>query len=64
MLTYQEAADVMGVKIQTLYTLVRRKQVPHVRLGRRLVRFPRRELEEWIRSRHVRPARLGVRGGA
>lgn len=39
----------------TVDTLVFRRQIPHVRLGKRLVRFPVADLEEWIRQRMVSP---------
>jgi excisionase family DNA binding protein len=56
MLTYIEAAEFTGIAVTTLYTMVCRKQIPHVRLGKRLVRFPRAELDAWMRERFVPPA--------
>ena len=51
--TYEEASAITGLPVGTLYALVSRLQIPHYRLGPRLVRFDRRELEQWLRARHV-----------
>ncbi len=55
LLTYAEAADMLGLELSTLYTLVSRRTVPHIRFGRRLVRFRRRELRAWVDERAVPP---------
>ena len=54
-LNYEEAAKVLGMKRGTLYALVSRRQIPHVRLSRRMVRFPESELRQWLRERLVQP---------
>jgi excisionase family DNA binding protein len=48
MMDYVTAAAFLGVKVATLYSMVSRGQVPHTRIGRRLVRFPRTALAKWI----------------
>jgi excisionase family DNA binding protein len=53
LLTYTQAANLLGLKLSTLYAMVSRRQVPHVRLGGRLVRFDRAELETWLGERRV-----------
>ncbi len=53
LLTYAEAGELLGLKLSTLYAMVSRRQLPHVRLGGRLVRFDRAELESWIAARRV-----------
>lgn len=53
LLTYAEAAALLKLKPGTLYSLVHHKQVPHVRLGRRIVRFQRAALLDWLESRVV-----------
>lgn len=55
MLDYTSAAEFLGVKVGTLYSMVSRGQVPHTRIGRRLVRFPRPALEAWL-GEHFVPA--------
>jgi excisionase family DNA binding protein len=53
MLGYHDAAAMLGVPVGTVYAWVARRRIPHVRLGPRLVRFRRAELERWIEARHV-----------
>ena len=55
MLTYSQAAVLMGVRIGTVYALVSQKRIPHVRFGRRFVRFSASELRAWVRSQTVPP---------
>ena len=52
-LNYWQAAELLNIKIGTLYALVSRKRIPHVRLGGRLVRFSRDDLEAWVREHSV-----------
>lgn len=52
-LSYAEAADLTGLPLGTLYALVAQKRIPHVRLGPRLVRFPRAKLDAWLRQHFV-----------
>lgn len=54
-LTYEEAAKFLGIKKTTLYSLVCQKRIPHVRLSSRMVRFPKKMLEDWLESRIVQP---------
>lgn len=62
LLTYDQAAELLGVKRGTLYSWVHLKRVPHIRLSKRCVRFDRRELEAWIAKKKVAPAKRS--GGA
>ena len=50
---YRGAARLTGLPVGTLYSLVSRLQIPHVRLGPRSVRFLRADLRRWIESRRV-----------
>lgn len=56
LLTYQEASHVLSIKVNTLYALVSRRELPFIRLSGRMVRFDRDELERWIEERKVEPA--------
>ena len=53
LLTYQELAKLLGIKVNTLYTLVSQRRIPHVRIGSRLVRFDRRQIERWLTAKRV-----------
>ena len=50
---YAEASGLTGLKIATLQSMVCRKQIPHFRLGKRLVIFSRRDLLAWLETRRV-----------
>jgi excisionase family DNA binding protein len=56
LLTYAQAAKLLNMKLGTLYALVGQSRIPHVRLGRRLVRFSAAELQGWLRRHAVLPA--------
>ena len=55
LITYGQAASYLGLKKGTLYAMVSRRQIPHVRLGPRLVRFDAEELRGWVEARRVSP---------
>ena len=50
---YAGAEAITGLKISTLQSKVCRKEIPHYRLGRRLVVFSKRELLEWMNQHKV-----------
>ena len=51
LLTPEQVARALSVSGRTLSRLTARGEIPHVRLGRRLVRYPKRALDDWIASR-------------
>ncbi|MCP4604391.1 MAG: helix-turn-helix domain-containing protein [Proteobacteria bacterium] len=57
-LTYEQVSIRLGIKRNTLYSLVHKHRIPHVRLGKRLVRFPEHQLEQWIADSLVLPTGL------
>jgi excisionase family DNA binding protein len=61
--TYREAAKLLGVAVGTIYSMVHRRQIPFLRLGRRLVRFSERRLNEWLRERSIEPGASTERHG-
>ena len=54
-LTYADASQVLNVKVNTLYAWVSRRVIPFVRLGPRVVRFRRQDIDEWVNERSVQP---------
>ena len=48
-ITVTEAADLLGISKTLAYALIRRREIPCIRLGRRVV-VPRRALEEMVGS--------------
>ena len=49
LLTIEEAAKLLSIKISRLRTAVFRKEIPFIKIGR-LVRFKESHLSEWISS--------------
>jgi len=49
-LTVKEAASYLGVSIQTVYLWVERKQIPHLRVRGRNIRFLKSDLETFRAS--------------
>lgn len=53
LLTYDEAAEFLGVRRGTLYAWVSLRHIPHSRLSARCVRFDKQELRTWVEARRV-----------
>lgn len=49
LLNVQQAADLMGVAVQTVYGYVTRREIPHIKRKKRLL-FERDVLLEWMRE--------------
>jgi len=47
--TVKQAADYLGVHQDTIYTMVRQKEIPHFRLRRRIM-FSKQAINDWIRQ--------------
>ncbi len=50
LLTPQQAADYLGIKLSTIYSLCMRKTIPFVKIGK-LNRFRMQDLNRWIESK-------------
>ena len=50
-INYKAAAVYLGIKVSTLYGLVHRRLVPHLRLSTRLVVFDTADLDRWLDER-------------
>lgn len=48
-LTTEEVADYIGVHKDTIYTMVRQKQIPHIRVRRRIF-FSKETIDSWMRD--------------
>jgi excisionase family DNA binding protein len=59
-LTYKQVSEFYGIPLGTLYLLVFQKRIPHIRLGKRFVRFSTLELDAWMKNCSVE-AREGAR---
>lgn len=52
---YKQLAEMLGVKVATIYSWVSRRVVPYVRVGPRVVRFRRADIDKWLEERSVSP---------
>ncbi|MBN8609631.1 MAG: helix-turn-helix domain-containing protein [Deltaproteobacteria bacterium] len=48
-------AEMIGVPLGTIHQLVHKRRIPHIRLGRRFVRFSRADVRAWLEARRVAP---------
>jgi len=54
LLSISEAADFLGVKVNTLYSWVHTRKIPYVKVGR-LVRFDLAEIKSWLQDFVIKP---------
>jgi excisionase family DNA binding protein len=47
--TAKEIADYIGVHLDTIYTMVRQKEIPHFRVRRRIL-FSLETIDAWMRE--------------
>ena len=52
---YKGAQEILGMPLGTLYGMVSRSEIPHIRLGRRHVLFDVEELMAWLKAHRVSP---------
>lgn len=52
LLNVKQAAESLGLTAKHLYTLVERRELSHVRVGR-LIRFSQEDLDEFVKNRRV-----------
>lgn len=55
LLSYEQVSRMYAIKTGTLQSMVCRKQIPHVRIGPRTVRFRASDLKAWLAERNVAP---------
>ncbi|MBS4172082.1 helix-turn-helix domain-containing protein [Bacillus sp. FJAT-49736] len=51
-MTVREVADYLGVHSDTVYTMVRLKQIPHFRVRRRIL-FSLESINAWIKNQET-----------
>jgi excisionase family DNA binding protein len=52
MLTPEQVTELLQVSKSTLCRLTKRGEIPHKRIGERIVRYNRSEIEAWMRARN------------
>ena len=58
LLTTVEVAHLLNVKIDTIYILIRTKQLPAVKVGGQW-RFQAHEIQDWINELHIVAQQVG-----
>ena len=56
LLDVKQCADVLRLKVSTIYALVHEQRIPHIKLGRAL-RFDPDRIREWIEAQTREPRR-------
>lgn len=49
LITATEASEMLNIRLQRLYELVRQRAIPHVKIGARQLRFDPDELTAWVK---------------
>ena len=55
-------AKELGINSQTLYRMIRSKEIPHYRLGGS-IKFKMSEIEKWVQTRRVKVKWMRNQGG-
>ena len=54
LLTPEQVAEMLQIKLSTLYSWTHQRKIPHLKVGR-LVRFSQSDLEKWLQTKHRVP---------
>ncbi|WP_088033469.1 helix-turn-helix domain-containing protein [Evansella clarkii] len=57
-MTVKEVADYIGVHTDTIYTMVREKQIPHLRVRARIF-FSKETIDNWIKNQATMYVEVG-----
>lgn len=60
LLTVQQVAELLQVKLSTIYKWTHEGSIPHLKLGR-LVRFREDDILEWLRDKDREPQEIDIR---
>jgi len=58
LLSVKELSERTGLSIWTIYELVERKRIPHLRLGSRKIYFREEQIIQWLEAKEVKPDRI------
>lgn len=61
-ISIEEAADYLGVKTSTVRSWIKNKGMPHYRVGGKLLKFKRFEIDEWIKCKDENATQENPRG--
>lgn len=49
-ISIEEAAEYLGVKVPTIRSWIKNKGMPHYRIGGKLLKFKRSEIDAWVKQ--------------
>jgi len=52
LLNLEEVSEWLGITVNTLYSWTCQRKIPYYKVGR-LLKFDEKELESWLKDRHV-----------
>lgn len=52
-LNYKQTSELLNLPLGTVYAMVSQNRLPCHRFGKRLVRFSKNELQEWIQLHRI-----------
>jgi excisionase family DNA binding protein len=55
LLTKKQVAEMLGIKESTLYAWVHQNRIPHLKIGKRLLRFREKDIIAWLSDMEVQP---------
>ncbi len=53
LLDIEELSEILGVTKATIYSWTSQNKIPHIKLSRRLLKFRKGEIMEWIKQKSV-----------
>lgn len=59
-LSVKEVCELTGLSKSTIYCEIYKRCIPYFKLGPRIVRFDREEIEEWIKNRPFKPMKTAI----
>lgn len=54
LLNIDELAEILGVAKATIYSWTSQNKIPHIKLGKRLLKFREQEVMDWVSKKSVR----------
>jgi len=58
LLSVKELSKRTGLSIWTIYELVERKRIPHLRLGSRKIYFREEQINQWLEEKEIKPKQI------
>jgi len=53
LLDIDELSQILGVKKSTVYNWISQNKIPHIKIGKRILKFRAKDIEAWIEAKSV-----------